>query len=56
MAACVTAAALTSIALMQDEEDRKRKLCLPAEVAANLLNLVGSSGSREEVLKGMNLR
>ena len=39
MAAGVTAAALISIALIQDEEDRKRKLRLRAEVAANLLNL-----------------
>ena len=39
MAAGVTVAALISIALVQDEEDRKRKLCLPAEIAANLLNL-----------------
>ena len=39
MAAGVTVAALVSIALVQDEEDRKRKLRLPAEIAANLLNL-----------------
>ena len=38
VAAGLTVAALISIALVQDEEDRKRKLRLPAEIAARVLN------------------
>jgi len=52
VAAGVTAAALISIALMQDEEDRKRKLRLPAEVAANLLNLRRQQQKRGGSIEG----